>query len=66
MTRLSEYVKKNLAKQASDFSDEMRNVQKLRVRDKSDSDQKFDKLFEMFDHCKKELIHHQQYFESIA
>jgi len=56
MTRLSEYVKKNLAKQAADFSDEMRSIQKLRARDKSDSDQKFTQLSSMLDNCQKDLV----------
>ena len=66
MTRLSEYVKKNLAKQAADFSDEMRSIQKLRARDKSDSDQKFTQLSSMLDNCQKDLARDQHYFESIA
>jgi hypothetical protein len=56
MTRLSEYVKKNLAKQAADFSDEMRSIQKLRARDKSDSDQKYLQLSSMLDNCQKDLV----------
>ena len=66
MTRLSEYVKKNLAKQAADFSDEMRSIQKLRARDKSDSDQKFTQLSSMLDNCQKDLVRDLHYFESIA
>ena len=66
MTRLSEYVKKNLAKQAADFSDEMRSIQKLRARDKSDSDQKYFQLSSMLDNCQNDLARDQHYFESIA
>lgn len=66
MITITDYCKKQMNKVQNDFQEDIRSMQKLRARDRSDYDLIFDKQLQKINYNKGVIDHHQGYFETFA
>ena len=63
---LTEFFKKSVEDVRKDFNDDIRAIQKMRARDKSDADQLLSKIKENLEAHGLDLAKHQEYFSTFA
>ena len=66
MSIITDYCKKQMLKVQADFAEDIRSVQKLRARDRSDYDLIMQKIQEEIDSIVNKLDVNQTYFETFA
>lgn len=66
MLRVSEYTKKQVQKVQADFAGDIRSMQKLRARDRSDYDIILEKQNAKLDELRNGIDKHETYFETFA
>ena len=66
MVLITDYCKKQMLKVQADFGDDIRSMQKLRARDRSDYDLILQKIQDKIDENKNLLDVNQTYFETFA
>ena len=66
ISSLTDYFSKTVTEVKSDFTDDIRNMQKLRARDKSDAEVKLKDINTRLEINSTDILKHHEYFGALA